>query len=166
MALPRSFTSKKLVRFTTSTIRAFLGTIMLVPMVVTTSNHTCWLHFGKCPINGKCEWMFACKYTSCVWIPWTPMVVDAIAFGPYVHHLQWKWKNMLGPNGWKHIKPPKIVVTHIIFLQLSFLVMHGHHILDYFCLFQIYLISFRLHLINYFEKFECMEIFVTKQYSS
>jgi hypothetical protein len=52
--------------------------------------------------------------------------------------------------------------------------MHGHHILDYFCFFKVYLISFRFHLINFFEnltnieKFEHMEyicdkiIFVTK----
>jgi hypothetical protein len=31
--------------------------------------------------------------------------------------------------------PPQIVVTCIIFMQLNFLVMYGHHILDYFCLF-------------------------------
>ncbi len=29
------------------------------------------------------------------------------------------------------LSPPKIVITRIIFLQLDFLVMHGHHILDY-----------------------------------
>jgi hypothetical protein len=29
---------------------------------------------------------------------------------------------------WKHTKPPKIVVTSIIFVQFFFLVMYGHHI--------------------------------------
>jgi hypothetical protein len=33
------------------------------------------------------------------------------------------------------LSPPKILVTSIIFLQLLFLVIYGHHILDYFCLF-------------------------------
>jgi hypothetical protein len=51
------------------------------------------------------------------------------------------------------LSPPKIVVTHYIyFLQLMFLVMYGHRILDYFCLFKLYLISFKLLLINYFDK--------------
>jgi hypothetical protein len=37
---------------------------------------------------------------------------------------------------WKHIKhAAKIIITHIIFIQLSFLIMYGHHIFDYFCLF-------------------------------
>jgi len=31
-----------------------------------------------------------------------------------------------------HEAPPKIVVTSIIFLELIFWVMYGHHILDYF----------------------------------
>ncbi len=34
------------------------------------------------------------------------------------------------------LSPPKIVITSIIFLQLIFLVMYGHHILDYLCLFK------------------------------
>jgi hypothetical protein len=59
----------------------------------------------------------------------------------------------LGIWGERTLCPLKIVVTHIIFLQLIFLVMYGHHILNYFCLFLVYLISFRFHLINYFEKF-------------
>jgi hypothetical protein len=64
--------------------------------------------------------------------------------------------------------PPKIVVTHIIFMQLIFLVMHGHHILDYFYLFKANLISFRLHLIKFLKKstnienFECMEYICDK----
>jgi hypothetical protein len=33
------------------------------------------------------------------------------------------------------LNPPKIVVVHMIFLQLIFFVMYEHHILDYFCLF-------------------------------
>jgi len=57
-------------------------------------------------------------------------------------------------KGENTLNPPKIIITHIIFLQLNFLVMYGHHILDfYFYFFKVYLISFRLHLINYFEKF-------------
>jgi hypothetical protein len=32
------------------------------------------------------------------------------------------------------LSPLKIIVTRIIFLQLIFLVMYGHHILDYFYL--------------------------------
>jgi hypothetical protein len=51
------------------------------------------------------------------------------------------------------LSPFKIVVACIIFLQLIFWLMYGHHILDYFCLFKVYLISLKLHLINYFEKF-------------
>jgi hypothetical protein len=31
--------------------------------------------------------------------------------------------------------------------------MYEHHILNYFYLFKVYLTSFKLHLINYFEKF-------------
>ncbi len=38
---------------------------------------------------------------------------------------------------------PEIVSTNIIFLQIIFLVMYGHHILNYFCLFSIYVINFR-----------------------
>jgi hypothetical protein len=38
-------------------------------------------------------------------------------------------------NGWKHTKAPKIVMTCIYFLQLMFLVMYEHHILDFFGLF-------------------------------
>jgi hypothetical protein len=42
--------------------------------------------------------------------------------------------------GWKHIKTPgKIIITHIIFLQLIFLIMCGHHILDFFCFKYIWL---------------------------
>jgi hypothetical protein len=33
------------------------------------------------------------------------------------------------------LSPPKIIITSIIFVQLLFLVMYGHHILDSFCLF-------------------------------
>jgi hypothetical protein len=46
--------------------------------------------------------------------------------------------------------------------------MYGHHILDYFCLFLIYLISFKLNLIKFFfnptknEKLECMEYICDK----
>jgi len=37
--------------------------------------------------------------------------------------------------GHKHTKPPKTIITSIIFLQLFCLVMYGHHILNYFFLF-------------------------------
>jgi hypothetical protein len=50
------------------------------------------------------------------------------------------------------LSPPKIEVTRIIFLQLHFLVIYEHHILDYFCFFKVYMINFKLSLINYFEK--------------
>jgi hypothetical protein len=50
------------------------------------------------------------------------------------------------------LSSPKIVSTNIIFLQFFFMVMYGHHILNYFCLFSIYVISFRPNSINYFEK--------------
>jgi len=33
------------------------------------------------------------------------------------------------------LNPPKTVVTNVIFLQLIFLVMYGHHILDFFACF-------------------------------
>ncbi len=36
-------------------------------------------------------------------------------------------------EGESTLNPPKIVVICIIFLQLIFLVMYGHNILDYFC---------------------------------
>jgi len=56
-------------------------------------------------------------------------------------------------KGESTLSPLKIVVICIIFLQLIFLVMYGHHVLDYFCFLKVYLITFRLHLINCFEKF-------------
>jgi hypothetical protein len=58
----------------------------------------------------------------------------------------WEW-------GESTLSPPKIVITSIIFLQLKFLVTYGHHILDYFYFLKVYLISFKLNLINYFENF-------------
>jgi hypothetical protein len=54
-----------------------------------------------------------------------------------------------------------IIITSIIFLQLFFLVMYGHHILDYFCLFKLYLINLKFNLINYL-KIECMEYICDK----
>jgi len=56
-------------------------------------------------------------------------------------------------EGENTLSPPKIVIICINFLQLILLVTYGHHILDYFWFLKVYLISFRLHLINYFEKF-------------
>jgi hypothetical protein len=54
--------------------------------------------------------------------------------------------------GWKHVKPPQNC-NHTYNLSKFLFFDNGHHILDYFCLFKVYLISSRLHLINYFEKF-------------
>jgi hypothetical protein len=65
--------------------------------------------------------------------------------------------------------PPKIVSTNIIFLQIIVLVMYKHHILNYFCLFSIYVISFKPNLINYLknpidiEKIEQMEYICDKR---
>jgi hypothetical protein len=48
--------------------------------------------------------------------------------------------------------------SHMYNLSTIFFgVMHGHHILDFFYFYKVYLISFRLHLINYFEKFNKLE---------
>ncbi len=56
-------------------------------------------------------------------------------------------------QGENTLNPPKIVITSIIFMQLKFLVTYRHHILDYFYFLKVYLLSFRLNLINYFEIF-------------
>ncbi len=45
------------------------------------------------------------------------------------------------------LQPPKIVVTKIKITHLIFLGTCGHHILDYFCSFQVYCINFTLKLI-------------------
>ncbi len=45
--------------------------------------------------------------------------------------------------------PPKIVAIETKNLHLVFLGTCGHHILDYFCSFQIYFINFRLKLVYY-----------------
>jgi hypothetical protein len=50
------------------------------------------------------------------------------------------------------LNPPKIVVISIIFLQLLFFCMDGHHILDFFCFFKVYLINLNINLINCFFK--------------
>jgi hypothetical protein len=42
---------------------------------------------------------------------------------------------------------PKIVVTNTTFLHLVFLCKYRHHILDYFCLFEVYWIRFGLKTI-------------------
>ncbi len=66
------------------------------------------------------------------------------------------------------LNPPKIVSTNIIFLQIIFLIMYGHHILNYFCLFSIYVLIFRPNLMNYLknpiniEKIEQMEYICDK----
>jgi hypothetical protein len=40
--------------------------------------------------------------------------------------------------------PPKILVTNIAFLHLFLKSKYRHHILDFFCLFEVYWIRFRL----------------------
>ncbi len=71
-------------------------------------------------------------------------------------HVDWKkWKHFKRLDlfwGISTLSPPKIVVTSMIFLQLPFFVMYGHHILDYFFLFYVYLINLKLNLINYLQK--------------
>jgi hypothetical protein len=42
--------------------------------------------------------------------------------------------------------------------------MYGHHILNYFCLNEIYIISFKLNLINYFENLNNIENFEHMKY--
>jgi hypothetical protein len=48
--------------------------------------------------------------------------------------------------------------------------MYGHHILDFFFILKVYLINFKLNLINLFfnptknEKLECMEYICDKKY--
>jgi hypothetical protein len=75
---------------------------------------------------------------------------------------RFKLSSILGHNtsgyGWKHTKhppppSPQIVVTLIIFMWLIF--WWCMDITSWILLFfsKVYLISFRLHLINYFEKF-------------
>ncbi len=64
-----------------------------------------------------------------------------------------KWLFKHDGEGESILSPPKIVVTRIIFMQLIFLIMYGHHIWDYFCFLKLHLIRFRFHLINYIEKF-------------
>ncbi len=79
---------------------------------------------------------------------------------------------------WLHIQmgestlsPPKIVSTNIIFLQIFFPIMYGHHILIYL-FFSIYVISFKPNLTNILEnsknikKLNIWNIFVTKYYPS
>jgi hypothetical protein len=68
--------------------------------------------------------------------------------------------------------PPKIIVTKIEILHLVFLGTCGHHILHYFCSFQVYCINFKLKLV-YFKKIttkicklEHMKYIVLKKYTS
>ncbi len=49
------------------------------------------------------------------------------------------------------LHPPKIVVPKIEILHLVFLGRCGHHILDYFCSFQVYCFNCQLKLV-YFER--------------
>jgi hypothetical protein len=53
-------------------------------------------------------------------------------------HFFWKFENRYWDFGKKVMKrgesisnPSQNIVTNIIFLQFNFLVMYGHHILDY-----------------------------------
>jgi hypothetical protein len=55
-----------------------------------------------------------------------------------IHNLNKKipqWKGMQVPLGYKHTKPPRIVITSTIFLHLVFLVLYGDLILDCFACF-------------------------------
>jgi hypothetical protein len=62
-----------------------------------------------------------------------------------------KTTNVANFYGENTLSPSKIVVTNIIFLQLEFLVIYGHQILDFLNFFKVHSISFKLKLINYFE---------------
>jgi hypothetical protein len=46
------------------------------------------------------------------------------------------------------LRPPKIVITNMVFLHFVTLGSYGHHILDLFCTFKKYLINFKLILIS------------------
>jgi len=54
-------------------------------------------------------------------------------------------------KGESTLHPQNIVVTNIEILHLVFLGTREHHILDYFCSFQVYCINFRLKLV-YFKR--------------
>jgi len=56
-----------------------------------------------------------------------------------IHGKRWKGENTLCPS--------KIIITKTKNLHLIFLGTYGHHILDYFCSFQVYCISFGLKLV-------------------
>jgi hypothetical protein len=45
------------------------------------------------------------------------------------------------------LRPLNIVITNIKILHSIFLGTYGHHIVDYFCSFQVYCISFRFKLV-------------------
>jgi hypothetical protein len=68
------------------------------------------------------------------------------------YHRNWLKENdnyrlMCMWKGESTLSPPTIVITSIIFLHF-FGVRCGHHILGFFFLFYIYLISFKLKLVN------------------
>jgi hypothetical protein len=76
-----------------------------------------------------------------------------------------KWIGGIGGNSTSiesisTLNPLKIVVTSIIFLQLLFLVMYRHHILDYLCFFKVHLINLKLNLVM--KNLNVWNIFVTK----
>jgi hypothetical protein len=48
-----------------------------------------------------------------------------------------------------HYAPQKLLVTKIEILHLIFLGTYRHHILDYFCSFQVCCINFKLKLVNF-----------------
>ncbi len=63
-------------------------------------------------------------------------------------------------NGENTLKTLKIILANIIFLQCIFWVTYEHHILDHFCLFEVYLMKFKLKLLNnliFFLKIEELE---------
>jgi hypothetical protein len=70
-----------------------------------------------------------------------------------VHMVQFVWSCILTickDLGENILCPQKLIVTKKI-LHLGFFGTCGHHILDYFCSFQVYCISFRLELV-YFKR--------------
>jgi len=48
----------------------------------------------------------------------------------------------------KHITPPKNIIINKKFLHFIALGSYGHHVLNFFCSFQVYLTSFQLKLVN------------------
>jgi len=66
------------------------------------------------------------------------------------------------------LRPLNIIITNIKNLHSIFLGTYGHHIVDCFCSFQVYYISFRFKLVYFLKtqpniyEFEHMKYFVSK----